>query len=622
MVREHKLITLSQASKTKYYKKLVYIQIHVTGKAVLPYQVPKEIKITCKTRKSCKGCKIVDLKKSKNECILKISETDPELIKFIGTNELHFTNIIRKMYNTNPRCMFKHETVSVYTVEEIYMSELSTIENLDTNISRVGYCINFSVDCNAPYLITCYAYPEPKSQKIVHIITKAEKLKTNLDKFELSKKEKKEVQIFNPVKKISKDKKENTSKIYTFLENLYDVYSANVTRIFKRFDLHMAIDLVFHSPLQFYFNNEFVHKGWLDVIVIGDTRCGKGYVSENLIKYYGYGEIVSGENVSFAGLVGGVQQIQGRWVATWGKIPLNNKKLVIIDEFGEMDPKDISRLSRIRSEGIAEITKIHTERTDAMTRLIFLANPKNRLVSSYSFGIEAITDLVENSEDISRFDYALVVSQNEVDIHEINQYRKKSKNIYAKADPLLIQWIWSRSPEQIKFTKEAEALILEYAVKLGNIYSPKIPLIQGENIRIKLARVSAAIAGRLFSCDSKNRLIIEEFHVQAAYIFLNLIYKKNCSGYYHISQIHNKTQKIYNQKLFEDYINSFENKDDLINYFMSNNYITVTDISECINQPKEVARELISKLLHHRCIMKKYTFYVKNKCFTDWLKSY
>ena len=51
-----KLITLSQASRTKYYKTIVNVQVHITGKALLPYQIPKEIKITCKPKKSCKGC--------------------------------------------------------------------------------------------------------------------------------------------------------------------------------------------------------------------------------------------------------------------------------------------------------------------------------------------------------------------------------------------------------------------------------------------------------------------------------------------------------------------------------------------------------------------------------------
>ncbi|HDK42908.1 MAG TPA: hypothetical protein ENG87_05995 [Candidatus Pacearchaeota archaeon] len=610
------LITLEQASKTKYYRTPVNIQVHITGKAVLPYQIPKKIKIQCKPKRSCGNCYI---KKNKTN-LLFLKKNNPELIKFINTNEIHFGNIIKKMYDIPYRCDLKYDITDVYTIEEVYLNELHR-ENIKSNISRIGYCINTSLETNNIYMIDCFTYPEPKSQKIVNIITNSKKIKSNIECFELTLKEKKILNKFNPLYKNKKSDENDVNIIYSFLEKLYEIYSGNVTRIYKRFDLHMAIDLVFHSPLQFYFNNEFVHKGWLETMIIGDTRCGKGFVSESFVKYYNFGEIVSGENVSFAGLVGGIQQISGRWVATWGKIPLNNRKLVIIDESGEIDPKDFSRLSRIRSEGIAEITKIHTERTQAMTRLIFLTNPKNRMVNTYSFGIETVNDLIENAEDISRFDYILVVSQNEVNISEINKTRKIVSNPYEEIDPILIQWIWSRKPEQIIFEKETTDTILKLAIKLGNIYSSKIPLIQGENIRIKLAKISAAIAGRLFSHD-KNDLVVKSSHVKAAYVFLNMIYKKPCSGYYYLSQLHKETQEIYNQGSFEDYINSFENKPDLIHYFISNNYITVTDISECINQPKEIAKEIISKLLHHRCVTKRYTFYVKNQCFNNWLRKH
>lgn len=623
-----KLITLTQASKQKYYRVPVNIQVHITGKAILPYQIPKEISIICKPKKTCKECTVQKEYINKGKCVIELTKENPDLIRFVNVNDYMFPSALRKMLHINPRCQFKYEINSVYTVEEIYMTEIDTENN--SNISRIGYSINVSMDTNTPYMITCYSYPEPKTQKIIHIITDAEKLKTDIEDFELNKKNIKKLEAFNPLKKNNfkdddgddeEDPGEKVREIYSFLEDLYDIYADNITRIYKRFDLHMAIDLVFHSPLQFKFNNEIIYKGWLDVMIIGDTRCGKGYVSENLIKYYGFGEIVSGENASFAGLVGGVQQSMGRWVATWGKIPLNNKRLVVIDESGELNAKDFSRLSRIRSEGIAEIAKIHTERTQAMTRLIFLTNPRNRMISSYSFGIESLMDLIENSEDISRFDYVVVVSQNEVDSSEINKARKKSKNEYEDIDSLLIQWIWSRDINQVKFEKEAEKLVLQYATKLGKMYSPKIPLIQGENIRIKLAKIAAAIAGRLFSHD-KDNLIIKSEHVKAAFVFLNIIYKKPSSGYYTLSQMQKETQEIYNLKGFESYMGSFENKYDLIHYFMSNNYITVTDISECINQPKEIAREIVSKLIHHRCISKKYTFYVKNKCFTDWLRKY
>lgn len=617
-----KIVPLVHGAKTKYFKKPINIRAVVTGKALLPYQVPESIRITCKKKKICSNCYI-----SVVGDILRFEKNDLNLIRFVNTSESHFATIIREILSVRVRCPIQLDVLSVYTVEEVYLSDVFD-DKTKTTTSRLGYCINQSLECNVPYVLECYAIPEPKQQRVVHIITGAEQVKTNIDLFDLSKNEKQSLEIFNPL--ISTESKGAASEdeyersveaIYRHLEELYRIYALNTTKIYNRFDLHMAIDLVFHSPLQFNFNNEFIHKGYLDVLIIGDTRCGKGYVSENLIRRYCFGEIVSGENVSFAGLVGGLQQLSGRWVITWGKIPINNKRLVVIDEAGEMEPKDFSRLSRVRSEGIAEITKIQTEKAPAMTRLIFLANPKSRMIATYSFGIESIFDIIETTEDIARFDYVLIVAQNEVNINDINRVQPEVKDKFKQLDSLLVQWIWSRESNQIIFLPKSTALILRYAVALGNTYSPRIPLIQGENIRIKLAKISASIAGRLFSTDKKGEnLIIRPEHVQAAYVFLNLIYKKSNSGYYTYSQIQKQSDDIFQKDEFDKYMHSFENKNDLVQYFVNNNYITVADLSECLNQPKEVAREVISKLIHHRCVQKRFTFYAKNACFTNWLR--
>lgn len=583
----------------------------ITGKALLPYQVPRTIHIQCQKKNKCDKCTIPDDK------ILQIEPEDSNIAKFLSTPEIYFKNIVRDILKLSNRCPIMIEVKSIYTVEEVYLTESQISNKASVSTTRVGYTINKHLEYNVPYVLKCYSVPEPKSQKIIHVILDAERMKTNLEFFELSS------ENILEMKKLFSPSSEDAEFVFKHLQFLYEIYAHNVTKIFNRFDIHMAIDLVFHSPLQFKFGNEFVHKGWLDIMVLGDTRCGKGFVSENLVKYYGLGEVISGENASFAGLVGGLQQIGSRWVVSWGKIPVNNKRLVIIDESGELEAKDFSRLSRIRSEGIAEISKIQAEKAVAMTRLIFLSSPKQRMISSYSFGIEAIRDIVESAEDIARFDYVLILAQTEVNVEEINKNRKTIENPYEKYDPMLVNWIWSRNKNQVIFEKETIDLILQYSIKLGQIYSPSLPLIQGENIRFKLARIAASIAGRLFSSDDNGiNLIVKPIHVKIALIFINLIYKKHSSGYYHFSQIQKQSDAIHAQPELEKYMYSFENKEDLVGYFLENNYITVIDLSEWLNQPKEVAREIISKLLHHKCIQKKYTFYVKNQCFTRWLQQH
>jgi hypothetical protein len=427
---------------------------------------------------------------------------------------------------------------------------------------------------------------------------------------------KNDLQIFNP------EYVDSVDSIYDFLENLYEIYSLNITKIYKRFDLHMAIDLAIHSVQSYNLGNEFILKGWGDVMILGDTRCGKGFVTERLLNYYDVGEIVSGENVTIAGLVGGVQQIGGKWILQWGKIPINDRRLVVVDEFGEI--KDIfPKLSRVRSEGIVEITKIRTETSYARTRLIFLANPiKNRTISSYSHGIEALTDIIENAEDISRFDYVLIVANNEVSLEDINTFYSEKSNPYEPYDKQLVRWIWTRKPNQIRFSEDTLKALIRYSIKLGNLYSPAIPLIQGENIRVKLSKIGTMIAGRLFSASKDGEsIVVHPSHIEAAYVFLNMIYKKSCSSYQYYSSIRKEMSEMKEPDLLKRYIQSFNNWQLIIDYLIGTNYITANDMSEHINQPREIVREIISVLLKHCCIQKKYTFYVKNQEFTDWLKS-
>jgi len=67
----------------------------------------------------------------------------------------------------------------------------------------------------------------------------------------------------------------------------------------------------------------------------------------------------------------------------------------------------------------------------------------------------------------------------------------------------LITWVWSRTPSQVEFTTEAEDKVIEYASILTDKYTSGIPIVEAGDIRLKLARLSVALAGRLFSC-SKN----------------------------------------------------------------------------------------------------------------------
>ena len=359
-------------------------------------------------------------------------------------------------------------------------------------------------------------------------------------------------------------------------------------------------------------------------MIIGDTRCGKGNTVEGLFKYFGVGEVISADNASFAGLVGGMDKINDHWVVRWGKFSMNDLGILAIDEASEIKKEDWTRLSRIRSEGIAEIAKIQARITNARTRQIYISNPPKKIIANYSYGIQALVDVVESPEDIARFDYCLVVSHDEVSIADINTPQPKIAPMYsAELERKLIMWVWSRKHDEIKFSEDAEKLLYERAIKLASIFDFSIPLIQGENVRIKLAKIAVAFAGRVYSNKNYGQfLYVTSVHVECAYYFLRLIYRKDECGYLTYSQIRKSSEKTDFTKI-ESYFDSFIRSgggENVKKCLLLNTNITISDLMEYLNLPREVAVELISKLLKYGCIVKKYSHYVKTPAFNVWLK--
>jgi hypothetical protein len=101
----------------------------------------------------------------------------------------------------------------------------------------------------------------------------------------------------------------------------------------------------------------------------------------------------------------------------------------------------------------------------------------------------------------------------------------------------LILWIWSRQPQEIIIDDQTTKAILEVASWLSQRYHPNIPLVEPADMRFKIARLSIACAGRLFSTDDGQKLIVLPCHVEFIKEFLNSIYRKPSMGYDLYSQV-------------------------------------------------------------------------------------
>lgn len=585
--------------KAEYHNKPIHIYCIISGKGLSPYCIPRVIEIQTK----------------ESTTILTIEPVDADILRFIDIPTTRIRNVIKDIFKVDK---FSYEVTEVQNIERIFILPSTGRERNKLGSTYVAYYSGCGLEINTMYELKGYTTTDPSNQTITHVFTEASKIKSDIESFSLTK-------AGHNVLKQFDIKPKSVDDIFDYLEDLYESYAHNITKIYGRFDLHLAIDLAFRSVISFRFQNELVSKGWSDIMIIGDTRCGKGYIAEKLAKYFAVGEVISAENCSIAGLIGGLQQYNNSWAITWGKIPLNDCGLIILDEASELQDEAWSKLSRVRSEGIAEITKIQTQVTNARTRLIFLANPINKTIANYSYGIQAILDVVKAPEDIARFDYVLVVAHDEVKMEDINRKHELMKSQYSiQAERDLVLWIWSRKISEIAFSSEAVKLVYKLSITLAKEYSFDIPLIQGENIRVKLSKIAIGFAGRLYSNKNNGKILyIKEIHVLCAYTFLNLIYKKEPCGYYAISKLQKPLATKNNEKLkhIEKYFNSYKDKIELCRCLLINNNITANDLSDHMDLSKEISREIISYLLRYDCISKRSLYYVKTPTFTSWLKN-
>ena len=261
------------------------------------------------------------------------------------------------------------------------------------------------------------------------------------------------------------------------------------------------MDLVYHTPISFMFQEQQVKRGWGECLIIGDSGQAKTTVVERLMAHYRCGELLSGESTKRTGLVYSIQQTGSKssWSLIWGAMPLNDGGLLTVDELSGMSEDDLAKMSDVRSSGIAKATGVVTAETTSRTRMIFISNPRNgRQLKAESYGVMSILKLFGKAEDVRRLDFAVAVASGEVDADIVNRNISDMPVVEHRYTSDLcntrVLWAWSRRPDNIVFTQEAAIKILELASKMGKKYSSRIPLVEPADQRIKIARLSASAA--------------------------------------------------------------------------------------------------------------------------------
>ena len=613
--KEVNIVELVEASDHEYYFKKISTTATLVGRDLAPYLIPKKVEVSCSLTGRGRRCYNCELGRKGGVASFEFQPNDPLILSLVDTTDFQVKRIIKEKMRIYTFCNdFRYEVLKAQNIIRLKLiPNISYSSSFKEYTLREAFFLGTNIKSNQTYQFLGITLPNPKNQYATHIFYDAQPIETSLDKFKITTELKSKLEVFQ---------KEEEQTVKEKLNLIYEDLSSNVTRIYGREDLLIAFDLAFHSILQFKFRGKIINKGWSDILILGDTKTGKTETAISLIEHYRLGDIASGESSSLVGLLGGLQQTQQRWHLTWGKIPLNDRKLLIIDETSGLTIEQIAALSEVRSSGIAEITKIQTEKTFARTRLIWLSNPRKALpLSYYSSGVEAVRNLIGRPEDISRFDYILTLGENEVSSEIMNEQKfKKIQHIYTtELCHYLILWTWTRKVKDIIFEKEVEEYILSKAIEMSKIYSSEFPLVTGAEQRIKLARMSIAVACRLFSTDEMGeKVIVKKEHVDFILDYLENIYNKSSFSYSLLSIPRRRVNELRKKEEILSILK--QSGRGFLDFILNTNQLRLKDLEEISGWEKDRAREFLTLLLKVGALQKSYTYYRKTPAFINFLK--
>jgi len=589
----------------------------VSAMDTAPYIVPKVISLVCdQSLKECVVCPATALNEADH---IDIPPESPALLDMVAAPASHQREAIMRAFGIPMSCrVCQFKAHSYYNVEDARVSPQLEISNRTADrVMQPAFCIGDGLELNESYEMVGRMYPHPKTQQSTLLISGYKPTTDALSTYVARDLER--LDIFKP-------DEWSATGIAQRLDDIYEDLEANVTRIFQRRDLHMLIDLAYHSPLLFEFDSRLT-KGWVEVLILGDSAQGKSETALNLQRHYGLGEKVECKNASVAGLLGGLQQMGARWFVTWGVIPTHDKRLVILEELKGAATEVISRLTDMRSSGIAEIPKIEKRKTHARTRLVALSNPRSDMpLASYNFGVEAVKELVGGLEDIRRFDAALLLSSGDIDASVLNQLQRARPAVVhrftAEVTRSLILWAWTRTQDQVIFEESAASRVLDEATRLSEKFTDRIPLFDRGSGRLKLARLAAALAARTFSTDeTREKLVVREAHVEYVADFLDKSYSSRAMGYDDFTAAVEMTQKLIDPNMIRAHIHGTPFARDLVQQLLHTDRIDIQSLQDWCAWDRLEAQQLLSFFVRKHALMRDGRHYRKTPPFIGLLKS-
>lgn len=620
-------VSLVQSTSSKYIGFKLRTEAVIQAIDTTPYLLPKTVACSCtRDQDCCIDCPVRPAQPDdKGRVELRVRGTAQSIISMVESNKRALKEGTQEALRIPLACkVVKFVIRSHYNVYDVRLTpKLHETGTNDEHVVQAAFLVRDegeTLDVNTPHRFTGKLHAHPNSQQAVLVFDTVEQSEDNLSVFKPSVEDLKELLVFRPQEWTVPSLQEHLDFVFSDLE-------ANVTRIFHRRDFHIALSLAYFSGLYFTFDSQKVN-GWVNLLVLGDSSQGKTEASSRLIEHYGFGSRYDCKNATTAGLLGGAQEMSKRWFISWGVIPMNDRRLVVLEELKGASTEVIGALTDMRSSGIAQIVKIETRKAHARTRLIMISNPRSdRPLSTYNFGVEAVKELIGSLEDIRRFDLVSILSAQEIDPKELNllsTLRPKVEHTFtAELCRRLLLWVWTRTSSEIEFEDDATTTLLQLSTELCKSFSESMPLCDRGTIRFKLARLSVALAAMTFSTGkgSPDTLLVRKCHVEFVYQFLKRTYSRPAFGYRDYSRAAEFSNTLLDEDIVRKQIKATKYPADLVRHLLHADSISLNDLSDWCEIDQDSAKTLLSLFVRKNALVRKgRAYYYKTPNFIDLLK--
>lgn len=611
-------VALTEAMTAPWATRRMKVRVSVSAMDTAPYVIPRTVDVVCdKSVKECAICPVFTAQSSMHE----VHPECQSILEMVNCHKASQREALMRSFGVPNQCkVVEFVPKTFFNVEDVRVSPQLEITNRSTErVMQPALCIGDRMELNESYDLVGRMYPHPKTQQSTLLISNYTPTQDSLTQYQCEDLEALDVFQAAP------------GGVQAKLDEVYEDIETNVTGIFRRRDLHLVADLTYHCPLLIDFGGKRGARGWVEGLVVGDSANGKSEVAcgvdgnGGLMKHYDLGTRLDCKNASVAGLLGGCEQMGSRWFVKWGIIPTQDMRHVTMDEVKGMSTDVISKLTDMRSSGIAQIPKIENRKTYARVRLLWLSNPRSdRPMSAHNFGVEAIQELIGAPEDVRRFDVALVVANQDVDPAEINRLRVDRPHVdhrfTSELCRSLVLWTWTRSQEQVVFEAETTSMILESAVRLCEEYTDAIPLVDRGSMRLKIARLSASLAGRLFSTEDRETLLVRPEHADHIVQFLRRTYSGKTFGYADYTAAVKMTSELVDSDMVSHRVNQTPFPVDFAKQTLHTSFIQLVDIQDWCGWDRADAQDMLSFLVRKHALVRDGRAYRKTPPFIQLLK--